>query len=135
MVRAREEERKRGRRSRTKKIKRQMSRGSGVADGCDVQLSAAVQVEKTSLCDADDKAISPALSRPMGSSPGDIENRTLIRWVGVLQALINTVSQYLGCVWRSDLSQGTLSLVCFPLRPGSVAGDSHMVSVYDSVFT
>lgn len=69
------------------KNKRQMSRGSRVADRCDVQrgTQAAVQVEKDSLCDADDNAISPALSRPMGSAPGDIESQTLIRWVCVLR--------------------------------------------------
>lgn len=51
-----------------------MSRGYRVADRCDVQrgAKAVVQVEKASLCDADDNAISPALSRPMGSAPGDI---------------------------------------------------------------
>ena len=65
-----------------------MSRGSRVADRCDVQrgAKATVQVEKASLCDADDDAISPALSRPMGSAPGDIESQTLIRWVCVLRA-------------------------------------------------
>lgn len=46
---------------------------------------AVVQVKKASLCDADDNAISPALSRPMGSAPRDIERQTLIRWVCVLQ--------------------------------------------------
>lgn len=57
-----------------KKNKRQMSRGYRDADRCDVQrgAKAVVQVEKASLCDADDNAISPALSRPMGSAPGDI---------------------------------------------------------------
>lgn len=57
-----------------KKNKRQMSRGCRVADRCDGQrgAKAAVQVEKASLCDADDNAISPALSRPMGSAPRDI---------------------------------------------------------------
>lgn len=56
------------------KNKRQMSRGYRVADRCDVQrgAKAVVQVEKASLCDADDNAISPALSRPMGSAPRDI---------------------------------------------------------------
>lgn len=61
--------------TRTKKQnKRQMSRGCRVADRCDGQrgAKAAVQVEKASLCDADDNAISPALSRPMGSAPRDI---------------------------------------------------------------
>lgn len=40
----------------------------------DVQCGAkaAVQVEKASLCDADDNAINPALSQPMGSAPRDI---------------------------------------------------------------
>lgn len=47
---------------------------------------ATVQVEKASLCDADDNAISPSLSPPMGSAPGDIESQTLIRWVCVLWA-------------------------------------------------
>lgn len=40
----------------------------------DVQCGAkaVVQVEKASLCDADDNAINPALSQPMGSAPRDI---------------------------------------------------------------
>lgn len=57
-----------------KKDKRQLSRGYRVADRCDVQCGAkaVVQVEKASLCDADDNAINPALSQPMGSAPRDI---------------------------------------------------------------
>lgn len=45
-----------------------MSHGSRVADRCDVQPGAkeAKQVEKASLCYADDDAISHALSRPDG---------------------------------------------------------------------
>lgn len=70
------------------KKKRQMSRGYRVADRCDVQrgAQAGVQVERASLCDADDNAISPALSRAMGSAPRDIESQTLIRWVCVQRA-------------------------------------------------
>lgn len=76
-----------GGRQRWTKNKRPMSRGPRVADRCDVQhdAQAMVQVEKASLCDADDNAISPALSRPMGSAPRDIESQTLIRWVCVLR--------------------------------------------------
>lgn len=64
------------------------------------------------------------LSWAMGSAPRDVERQTLIRWVGVFQAPMNAVPQYLGCVWtghsetRSDLSQGTLSHRCFSLRVG-----------------
>lgn len=58
-----------------------------IRDRSDAQhgTQAVVQVKKASLCDADDNAISPALSRPMGSAPRDIERQTLIRWVCVLQ--------------------------------------------------
>jgi len=75
-------------RQRWMKNKRQMSRGFRVADRCDVLLDAqaAVQVEKASLCDADDNTINPALSRTRGSAPRDIERQTLIRWVCVLPA-------------------------------------------------
>lgn len=84
----------RGGGQRRTKNKRQMSRGSRVADRCDVQCGAARRAgsgsgkkkKKATLCDADDNAISPALSRPMGSAPGDIESQTLIRWVCVLRA-------------------------------------------------
>lgn len=70
------------------KNKRQMSRASRVADRCVLQLGtqAVVQVEKASLCDADDNAISLALSLTMGSAPRHIERQTLIQWVCVHQA-------------------------------------------------
>lgn len=70
------------------KNKRWMSRVPAVSDRCDEEAGAqaAIQVEKPSLCDADDNAISRALSRMMGCAPGDTGRRTLIRRVCVLQA-------------------------------------------------
>lgn len=117
------------------KNKRQRSRGSRVADRCDVQHSAqsVVQVEKASLCDADDNAISPALSRPMGSAPRDIESQTLILWVCVLWARSEKQchSTWGVCGWGS-LRRGLTSLMVdspssssclgFSLRPSSVTG-------------
>lgn len=117
------------------KNKRQMSRGSRVADRCDVQRSAqsVVQVEKASLCDADDNAISPALSRPMGSAPGDIESQTLIPWVCVLWARSEKQCHSTWGVYGwGSLRQGLTSLrvhspsssfcLCLTLCPSSASG-------------
>lgn len=138
------------------KNKRQMSRGSRVADRCDVQrgAQAVVQVEKGFPLWCRWRRNQPRFVSADGlCSRGHWEQDTNPVGLCSAGALIKAVSQYLGCVWtgvsetRSDLSQGTLSLLLLLLSiflPASSLSswlcrveyyNRHIVNLHDSTFT